>query len=182
MGASCLCLLCCSCCCCGQVSVNQAAQHLGIVWDKDSDMRYENSTDLGVGRMSSLPADDNGRPFSVALLPHRQVDVFFARTPTYLPRRGGATWRAAKKAACVGNKKRRSFIANFVRGHNSLRRTHCIFFPFGCNLALGERTSPPSCPLPPASRAARTRGSAATRPSRARRRWRTATSTRRRRA
>lgn len=75
----------------GQVSINQAAQHLGIVWDKDSDLRYENSTSLGIGKIYSLPADDDGRPFGVALLPHRYCifapsQVLYIAGRTFLPR------------------------------------------------------------------------------------------------
>lgn len=55
----------------GQIAINHAVHELGIVWDEDSDMRYENSTDLGTGTISSLPANADGRPFTVTLLPHR---------------------------------------------------------------------------------------------------------------
>eukprot|EP00903_Cladosiphon_okamuranus_P010993 g10382.t1 len=64
-----------------QVSINQAAQELGIEWDRDGDMRYENSTRLGVGTISSLPADDNGRRFGVALLAHSKYTRVCSHTP-----------------------------------------------------------------------------------------------------
>ncbi|CAM9494707.1 unnamed protein product, partial [Pylaiella littoralis] len=64
-----------------QISINQAAHDLGIVWDKDSDMRYAKSTDLGTGTVISLPADAEGRPFSVTLLPHSKYTRRCGTTP-----------------------------------------------------------------------------------------------------
>lgn len=77
----------------GQVSINRAAENLGIVWDEDSDMRYEYSTGYGKGVITGLgtcwldPSDDTvhnrgdsvcddssggrGTAFTVTLLPHR---------------------------------------------------------------------------------------------------------------
>ncbi|CAM9918971.1 unnamed protein product [Ectocarpus sp. 6 AP-2014] len=53
-----------------QIAVNIAARDLGIVWkQEDSDMRYEQSTGLGMGFIDSLSDKDNG-PFTVTLLPH----------------------------------------------------------------------------------------------------------------
>lgn len=53
-----------------QVAVNNAASQLGIKWDKQSgDMRYEESQGFGYGTIDSL-TDDEGRPFTVTLLPH----------------------------------------------------------------------------------------------------------------
>lgn len=53
-----------------QVAVNSAASDLGIEWNKQGgDMRYKESQWLGFGTIDSL-TDDQGRPFSVTLLPH----------------------------------------------------------------------------------------------------------------
>lgn len=52
-----------------QISVNSAAEDLGIVWDQDnSDMRYAYSTGLGLGTIFD-PAS-NEELLNVALLPH----------------------------------------------------------------------------------------------------------------
>eukprot|EP00903_Cladosiphon_okamuranus_P020683 g18992.t1 len=55
-----------------QRAVNRAAWKLGIEWDKlDGDMRYEESEGFGFGTVDSLE-DDQGRPFTVTLLPHNR--------------------------------------------------------------------------------------------------------------
>lgn len=51
-----------------QIALNVAAKELGIVWDDNSDMRYENSTEIGRGVIRDL----EGRDFVVILLPHDQ--------------------------------------------------------------------------------------------------------------
>lgn len=63
-----------------QVAVNQAALHLGVAWDEDSDMRYEQSTGFGKGTIANLSGDD-GKPFEITLLPHNK----FVRLCTHTP-------------------------------------------------------------------------------------------------
>ncbi|CAN0395133.1 unnamed protein product [Laminaria digitata] len=63
-----------------QVSVNRAAQELGIAWDKGSDMRYMESTSFGKGTIANLSSDD-GEPFDIALLPHSKFTRICRRTP-----------------------------------------------------------------------------------------------------
>ncbi|CAM9348402.1 unnamed protein product [Ectocarpus sp. 12 AP-2014] len=64
-----------------QIAVNIAARDLGIVWkQKDSDMRYEESTGFGVGYIDSL-SDEHNRPFTVTLLPHSVYTRICASTP-----------------------------------------------------------------------------------------------------
>ncbi|CAM9426367.1 unnamed protein product [Ectocarpus sp. 12 AP-2014] len=63
-----------------QMAVNIAARDFGIVWKKDSDMRYEESTGFGMGFIESLSDEDN-RPLAVALLPHSAYTRICASTP-----------------------------------------------------------------------------------------------------
>ncbi|CAM9498176.1 unnamed protein product [Ectocarpus sp. 13 AM-2016] len=42
-----------------QISVNRAARQLGVVWDKNSDMRYEESTGYGRGIIAGLGSSNN---------------------------------------------------------------------------------------------------------------------------
>lgn len=63
-----------------QVAVNQAALELGVVWDKSSDMRYENSTGVAKGMIVSLSGDD-GEPFEITLLPYNKFTRVCAATP-----------------------------------------------------------------------------------------------------
>eukprot|EP00903_Cladosiphon_okamuranus_P018134 g16688.t1 len=64
-----------------QVAVNRAALRLGIEWDKEgSDMRYEDSQGYGFGTIDSL-TDDEGRSFTVTLLPHDKYTRLCLVTP-----------------------------------------------------------------------------------------------------
>ena len=63
-----------------QVAVNQAAQELGIVWDKGSDMRYRSSTDFGKGTIAG-PSNDDGETFDIILLPHNMFTRICRSTP-----------------------------------------------------------------------------------------------------
>lgn len=51
-----------------QKALNNAASELGIVWDKRSDMRYEESTEFGRGTIQNVA----GNGFNVTLLPHNR--------------------------------------------------------------------------------------------------------------
>lgn len=88
----------------GQVSINRAAGTLGIVWDEDSDMRYEHSTGYGKGVITGLAAaqvhclnnrdanvHDHGggacggegqeSAFTITLLPHKTYTRTCSETP-----------------------------------------------------------------------------------------------------
>ncbi|CAM9369289.1 unnamed protein product [Hapterophycus canaliculatus] len=69
-----------------QVSLNQAAAQLGIVWDVGGDMRYEQSTGYGMGVIpaASIAATDGGGeglPVTVTLLPHSTYTRRCEQTP-----------------------------------------------------------------------------------------------------
>lgn len=63
-----------------QIAVNRAAFELGITWDKDSDMRYESSTDVGKGTIADL-STDNGELFEIILFPHNMFTRVCDETP-----------------------------------------------------------------------------------------------------
>ncbi|CAB1118974.1 unnamed protein product [Ectocarpus sp. CCAP 1310/34] len=63
-----------------QISVNLAAENLGIVWDQESDMRYVESDSFGFGTIDTL-VDENNQPFSVTLLPHNAYTRVCDETP-----------------------------------------------------------------------------------------------------
>ncbi|CAM9763628.1 unnamed protein product [Scytosiphon promiscuus] len=87
-----------------QVSVNTAASKLGVVWDEDGDMRYEESTRYGVGHIpansitaaaaAGYGANSSGgtgvafedgheevRPLTVTLLPHNTYTRICDQSP-----------------------------------------------------------------------------------------------------
>lgn len=63
-----------------QIALNQAAVELGIVWDANSDMRFQQSTGEGRGVVPGLTTA-NGAEFTVTLLPHSR----YTRRCTFTP-------------------------------------------------------------------------------------------------
>lgn len=90
-----------------QVSINQAVKNLGVVWETDGDMRYENSTGYGLGEIPAariLAVAGNGGnpgggprlalgdgheevfPLTVTLLPHSTYTRVCEEAPVSMER------------------------------------------------------------------------------------------------